>query len=1151
MHLRKVLVSKGTLPAIGMVCLALPRICLAQALVPPPLGAVVVPANPLPAGPVLSPAEAAYRQALLDDVEISQKLNFPTAVTSETIQNLTARDLDLFLQVAAEAQAQFKATSPGNPLPHGQINPATLKLLSSAGAAAVRLVIPHEGRKFAASRPSAMLARANEAIAATMPELHGQLSPAASAYKQALLDDIALFQKLNFPIPAGPDLIQALTPSDLQAFAALGAQTDAKIKAVQASAHPVPMSLSLQGLGDLSPAGLFAMPLVITREQRRYQAAFDQLQRNTPSVDPYGNGPTGGPVTADQGQAYLHALDSHPFCPPWPPSNQPPVLQETVAHDQTENDWIARLIVQDIAAQIVAGLHLPQRMNDVHVEVQTEDDDPLHGVLHINLRQWIDNPAIMDERLNAPYHVDFAWDGQGYASLATYLLGTHAPPVSVPDPQAGKLMGNLLNLTGPSLAREDVRLSSLLQKNPLAADAQAEAALLLVALAWRENADAFSDTRQILCKAAAHLALATALNSRRQKPPDWNALVADVGLRVLAGREADGIGRIDGLITREDIPASAKMWLTTLRFFSTGDWRQAQVTADSPLLAKIAWFQVLCDDLPDLAATSRLDKLGRPASIPDWGRALFSGLGFSVENGNRFAQSTLALELKETADISQEEGVPIADEQDLIGALTAMEGDTVVFDPHGNTRIEVVGRSTFMAASRRHVLDAIQKIDTYLRKYVGDPDGAAAFEAQMVTSFQQVPYFGLVAYAFPNPDGGRHANVDDTLRERNAKWELPALPPSLLVDFLATDFADMPAWNRFYNAGEPIGTVYDLDRRTDTIGRLHIDAHWHLPPTEPLPDRINQSKRRYYEQLRPLNPVSCVLAEAVVLSNHDVVSGDTTEQAITELASFMKYSVAPFQAILNGYPPFHLSDEQREALYTQEAVLKPDVYFALGQLLRSENRADDAAADDRRGAALAYDQVGVANSVGPLIDYDLAHDQEEEALEMARRASEVGSEQGLWDYMSLLERFKHLDKAETVALEIKERYDDDKPLTQLYAANEKHFLRQVVAFKRQYFPAGMKKVSLSSFSKPPEQGDAFTTSSPILTDAGLQTGDVVVALNSIKIDNDHQYTFVREQLPAGDTDMDLIVWHQNQYCEIHASPPSHFFGVTMSDYPVR
>ena len=92
----------------------------------------------------------------------------------------------------------------------------------------------------------------------------------------------------------------------------------------------------------------------------------------------------------------------------------------------------------------------------------------------------------------------------------------------------------------------------------------------------------------------------------------------------------------------------------------------------------------------------------------------------------------------------------------------------------------------------------------------------------------------------------------------------------------------------------------------------------------------------------------------------------------------------------------------------------------------------------------------------------------------------------------------------------------------------------------------MDLVSLSNFSDPPKDGCILKTSSAELARAGLQSGDVVVALDSHPVHNEATYYFARAM--SDDPVMHLIIWRNGKYSAISASPPDRRFGNSIGDY---
>jgi len=224
-------------------------------------------------------------------------------------------------------------------------------------------------------------------------------------------------------------------------------------------------------------------------------------------------------------------------------------------------------------------------------------------------------------------------------------------------------MADLQELNGYKLAQADVRLSDDLQKHPASWPAHEDAAFALCALALRENAGGWSDSRRMLGRAAAHLALAQVL--RGSQPETWPGLMADAALRTLSGRELDAT-RPSGRACRAYGSSGFRRSVADRAAYG-GHAGLADCERDGEITAGGAHCLVpaLANDLSDGPAVSRLDQVVTPPTedangamnvnvgggywqAPDWGRAvLASPASITVQNGWRYTEAQITLELQE------------------------------------------------------------------------------------------------------------------------------------------------------------------------------------------------------------------------------------------------------------------------------------------------------------------------------------------------------------------------------------------------------------------------------------------------------------------------------------------------------------------------
>jgi len=836
-----------------------------------------------------------------------------------------------------------------------------------------------------------------------------------------------------------------------------------------------------------------------------------------------------------------------PAPPPEPvPRNQP-----------TEDDWIAANVAREIVSMAESIRSSTGPLPTLHAVAQV---DPAGSAVHVEIDGTSGGQIIADLK---PV---FAWDPVGYAPLAQKALaGTAGDGWSDPD----DVMADLQELNGYKLAQADVRLSDDLQKHPASWPAHEDAAFALCALALRENAGGWSDSRRMLGRAAAHLALAQVL--RGSQPETWPGLMADAALRTLSGRELDATAHLDALAARTDLPASAGPWLTALRTVATQDWRIANVTGKSPLVVRIAWFQALANDLSDGPAVSRLDQVVTPPTedangamnvnvgggywqAPDWGRAvLASPASITVQNGWRYTEAQITLELQELNEVFNAENAPPVDGKNLAGTLAERENPGVNADSAGKPVWHAIGLGTFKDATRRHLFVAAHAGYDFYERMIGSHDDAESFRARMVTLLHGVPGADRAIEFIGEGLTSQEAADDDRSTD-------PADMPASLS-------GSMPGYVRakqFYSEGVPFGTTYQVRFRLDQlrvdpvldekITQLFAQADAERQKLQDLPIRdqaiqfneIDEATNKQINALRK-NPGPTAREKALLAlapDNYDLATDQMRGKPLLAAATrFLDYNTRAF-GWLELDPPDGLDEADREPILRRDAAFNPQKFFELGTLLRDEGRPDEAAAADRSGVANAVDEVGFSDAVYPLVEYDLDHGNQQEAEQLADRANSTGSAAGMCVEMLVLERKGELDKAATLGEQLQQGYGYPAPIRGLYVRHRDHFPQQYAAEVAQLFPAGMDRASLDMFLQPPVSGVRITGKHQPLAVSGLKLGDVIVACDGYRVESVDQYDVAREQDPA----LDLIVWSGGKYAEIKPNLPDHRFQADLDNY---
>ena len=137
---------------------------------------------------------------------------------------------------------------------------------------------------------------------------------------------------------------------------------------------------------------------------------------------------------------------------------------------------------------------------------------------------------------------DHIWAAAAYVPTArAAIVNRQAQCVPAND----ELIAALLDPTTQIIQRENVRVSAKLRADLRCPGAHEEAALLIGALALREAAGVFTDTRRLISRMTAHLAVADAL---RTEPVSTRVRVlADAVQLTLIGRQKDALERLRAL----------------------------------------------------------------------------------------------------------------------------------------------------------------------------------------------------------------------------------------------------------------------------------------------------------------------------------------------------------------------------------------------------------------------------------------------------------------------------------------------------------------------------------------------------------------------------------------------------------------------------
>lgn len=787
---------------------------------------------------------------------------------------------------------------------------------------------------------------------------------------------------------------------------------------------------------------------------------------------------------------------------------------ELVSPYRSENEWLMQTIARDLV-EMVAWASDAQafRARPPDVRFQTlAPSESAGSVPRLRLDVHAAGWATTTE-LSTPTFIwsPSDWAGTVRALLAAAKLG---PATPTPDTVLPEL---LLDLRPETLASADQRVSARLERTLLEPSVHADAALVLGMLAWREAAGDFSDTRLLLARMAAHLALARALNPAAEAR-DSRAL-AEALLLTLGGRGAEAR---QALVPLARGTPSEQAWARALGTRLDDDWRAAN---GDTRLERLASFRALTLTLDTGLAQERLEAWGwaeDPAT--DWGR-LALHTGASVEDGWHYADGGLPQELAELQRVRTVMHLTALAHEPLLAALDAPQERCITTDGP-----RALGWGAWAAAAQRHVAARELAADVHYRRMLDrsrEADQRRAASARQLGGLRLQSLWALMQALYSTAT--RHP-VDTALWQRgpmDRPLALMSRQPELVNArvwlTIALGSGGGRAWRsaypaeRWFAGGPPFGTTYDAAVR------------WQIQGTPSLAELLNVSPDEYLVQFR----------EAQRLARLPATARWSATQALFARRVAYDGRALSFLRAAAG-------DDAAAALrlLDQHCQLDPTHCFALG--------AEHLAAADDASAARAFaraceavrDRVMAAQDCGWYVGHLHAHGEAPRALELATELADTGAAGGLATLAAEHERRGAYDQAELQWRALRERYDSEPPyLGFLYRADVQ---QRQPAYKGRFaretgglFPAGLEAAQLQDFSGPPRQGVVIISESARSRRAGLRAADVIVALDGWRVRGMGQYEVLREL--RHEPEMTFILWRTPSYVEVRARLSDHRF----------
>jgi len=813
------------------------------------------------------------------------------------------------------------------------------------------------------------------------------------------------------------------------------------------------------------------------------------------------------------------------FPPSAPPSPAPLRAGYFKTPWQDESQFIVQTIVTDLAEMAFFSKHKNSpASNDFSVVVQEKMDSSIDSPsysIEVALDKSI-SPIKYDLSVNGQI-----WSPEVYTNLLQKIfdsIGTKSDVVA-PGPQDKSLISSLTELTARNLQEQNLALSSALEKQFGDPGLHEKAALLLGAFLLRDSSGGFFEIRSPLCRMTAHLALARQLAGRSSV--GLNGRLANAILLTLINNQKSALENLAGMDASE---AVLQPWLRSLRTRNTHDYRILAAVKQPSLLEKIELFRAYCGSVDtDIPWGKLSDK--EKQTVPDYCRVV-NAHSYTVGTGHELLEVSLPLEFAELDQVYSLGHESRLKKDKLTEALNTPPERC--FSSAGQNRVRVIGWGQWAWFAQRHLCHTLQHNFNFLQKKWGVPEEAAKFVKGTESMFSGLRLYPFVRWCNCTETADYHRAVDEGMI---VTVETPHLVSPQIWNSICykVPFAELyqpnpnPHVNEWHKHNPPPGTVYD------PLPRMHH------PSLTRRSDVIT-----VMERLHDLAPYDNNLSFNLIrIKYHGRATYDQMEQIYHPVLEYDSYRMSELAETVPDKPDAY------EKLMLKAAAIDPDRYYALGDFFGKLNQDDKAAAYLEKAMALHPDAVAAAGHSSWLINYYQRKGMTSKAMALADQAADVYSYSGLEAKAELLESLGKYAEAWEYFLKIEERYNRSEALMAFVArykakTADGRYDQELQNRLKSLFPSGLEKVSFQDFKAPPSDGVIINEENKLVSDAGLKRGDIIVAVNRIRVHTFKQYSYAREVTAT--PDLALIVWQKDHYAEIKASPPRHRFNAAFASY---
>jgi tetratricopeptide (TPR) repeat protein len=823
-----------------------------------------------------------------------------------------------------------------------------------------------------------------------------------------------------------------------------------------------------------------------------------------------------------RGQSSVEAPANSPAPKPAPALSRHGAYFKTSFQD--ESQFVVETITTDIAEMIYfARNHSVPDAKQITVEARENGGAADSPIYDMTIRIGQSSPIQTKLTLSGPI-----WSEAVYADLTGAIARSVQVPSRFSAPAGdAAMLDHLTDGLAETIAREDLRVSTNLQRDFLNPAWHEQAAALLGAFALRENAGVFYDIRLPLCRMTAHLALARFLAGPH--PPGIHGQVADCMLLTLMNNEVAALDQIKNLGTTDK---AVSTWARILRANANGDFRPLDAATNVPGIEQITWFGAYSGVNNRAVAWERVGEA--VTRLPDFSR-IAASMGYSVQMGNVMLQSWLPLEVQEIRDIYQIMQNQELKKEDFVAALNRVPERCFDLQATNAPCVRVIGWGLWALQLQHHFCLAVATDFNSLQRKLGLPKDAAEFAERCEKDFGGLRFYPFVRRL--------DCTNNETYRKSTDEgWaftvEYPHLTPSAWMDYLCGTVSFAPPYRPIANphcnewtAHNPLpGTAYDADVRLD------------FPSFTGAGGYEGRQKALKVHAIAPYDIGVCKYIRTTYSTNW------TYNAATSTFGLLLPYSATAAACVANSLtndPPRY------EETMEQAVAWDPGFFSTLADYEWNHGQTNEAIKVYEQAAEKNPDALMIAEFAARRIKYYLATGQGEKARETADFAGEVYSCPGLGAKAGYFEQTGDLAQAREWYSKIEERYDNADEILffccRHAAPTGDAQLDKKIASRLQAWFDRREKVTLAGFTGPPNDGVTLTQTSETTEKAHLKKGDIFVAARGIRIHNLDQLTIARDMNPA--PGLTVIVWQDGAYREANVTlPASHRFGALVVNY---